>query len=140
MFILLASLVMIYLKLDIGRAKVKLVERVAVHLPFSVYLGWITVAPIANVAAALNSLGVGGLGLGEVTWTALVIAIAVAITAAVLLTRTDVAYSLVIIWALIGIAVKHAAIQTVYLASIAGVIIIAIVMVIAIAMRVKRGS
>jgi len=139
MFILLASLVMIYLKLDIGRAKVKLVERVAVHLPFSVYLGWITVAPIANVAAALNSLGAGGLGLGEATWTSLVIAIAVAITAAVLLTRTDVAYSLVIIWALIGISVKQAAIQNVYLTSIAGAIIIAIVMVIAIAMRVRRG-
>jgi benzodiazapine receptor len=140
MFILLASLIIIYLRLDIGRGKVPLTERIAVQLPFSVYLGWITVAPIANVAAALNSLGLGGLGLGEVTWTALVIAIAVAITAVVLLTRTDIAYSLVIIWALVGIAVKQSAIQTVYMTSIAGVIIIAIVMAIAIALRARGGS
>lgn len=140
MFVLLASLIMIYLRLDIGRAKVPLAERVAVHLPFSVYLGWITVAPIANVAAALNYLGLGGLGLGEVTWTALVIVIAVAITAAVLLTRADIAYSLVLIWALVGVAIKQSAIQTVYLTSIAGVIIIAVVMVIAIAMRARGGS
>jgi benzodiazapine receptor len=140
MFILLASLIMIYLRLDIGRAEVPLVERFAVHLPFSVYLGWITVAPIANVAAAFNYLGLGGLGLGEATWTALVIAIAVAITAAVLLTRTDIAYSLVIIWALAGVAIKQAAIQTVYLTAIAGIVIIAVVMVTAIAMRARGGS
>jgi benzodiazapine receptor len=140
MFVLLASLIVIYLRLDIGRGKVSMTERIAVHLPFSVYLGWITVAPIANVAAALNSLGLGGLGLGEVTWTAIVIAIAVAITAAVLLTRTDIAFSLVLIWALVGVAVKQSAIQTIYLTSIAGVIIIAIVMAIAIALRVRGGS
>jgi len=140
MFVLLASLIIVYLRLDIGRGKVPMVEGIAVHLPFSVYLGWITVAPIANVAAALNSLGLGGLGLGEVTWTALVIVIAVAITATVLLTRTDIAYSLVIIWALVGVAVKQSAIQTVYMTSIAGVIIIAIVMVVAIALRARGGS
>lgn len=140
MFALLASLIMIYLRLGIGRSDAPLGERLAVHLPFSVYLGWITVAPIANVAAALNSLGLGGLGLGEATWTAVVVAIAVAITAAVLLTRGDVAYSLVIIWALVGIAIKQAAIQPVYLASIAGAVIIAVVMVIALVLKARGGS
>lgn len=140
MFILLASLVAIYLRLDIGRAKVPLAERLAVHLPFSVYLGWITVAPITNVAAALNWLGLGGLGLGEVTWTVIVIAIAVLITALVLFTRGDIAYSLVIIWALAGVAVKQSAIQTLSISAVAGIVVIAACIAAASFMRMRGGS
>lgn len=47
-FILLVSLVAIYLRLDIGKATIALKGRIAVHLLFSVYLGWITVAAIAK--------------------------------------------------------------------------------------------
>ena len=140
MFLLLLSLIVIYIRLGIGRGKVPISDRLAVHLPFSVYLGWITVAPIANVAAALNSLGLDGLGLGEVTWTVLVIAIAVLITGVVLVTRSDIAYSLVIIWALAGVATKQSAIQTLSMASIAGIVIIVIVLVAVTALRMRGGS
>jgi benzodiazapine receptor len=53
MFLLLAALILIYLRLEIGKSKVQLREKIAFHLPFSVYLGWITIASIANVAATL---------------------------------------------------------------------------------------
>lgn len=53
MFALLVTLIAIYLRLQIGQSNVPLTEKLCVHLPFSVYLGWITVAPIANVAAEL---------------------------------------------------------------------------------------
>jgi hypothetical protein len=140
MFLLLLSLIVIYIRLGIGRGKVPIGDRLAVHLPFSVYLGWITVAPIANVAAALNSLGLDGLGWGEVTWTVLVIAIAVLITGVVIVTRSDIAYSLVIIWALAGVATKQSAIQTLSMASIAGIVIIVIVLVAVTALRMRGGS
>lgn len=128
MFVLLGSLIAIYLRLEIGCSKAPLREKLAVHLPFSVYLGWITVAPIANVAAALISVGWYGGGLGEVLWTDLVIAIALAITLAVLYTRSDIGYGLVIVWALGGIIVKQAGEQSIVYTAGASAAIIALML------------
>ncbi len=113
MFALLGTLIAIYLRLQIGQSDAPLREKLCVHLPFSVYLGWITVAPIANVAAALVAINWDGWGLSDVAWTALVIVVALIITLAVVITRKDVAFSLVIVWALIGIIVKQNENQTI---------------------------
>ena len=61
-FALLATLILIYIRLGIGKSNVSLREKLAVHLPFSVYLGWITVACIADVAATLVSYNWNGFG------------------------------------------------------------------------------
>ena len=129
MFVLLATLIAVYVRLQIGRSNAPLVEKLCVHLPFSVYLGWITVAPIANVAAAVVFLGWDGLGLGEVNWTILVIIIALIITLGVIVTRKDIAYSLVIIWALVGIIVKQMDEQSIVLSAgiSAAIILVALV-------------
>ncbi len=115
MFLLLATLIAIYLRLGIGKSRASLRERLAVQLPFSVYLGWITVASIANVAATLVSIGWDGLGISPETWAILVISVALIITMLMLITRKDMAYSLVIIWALVGIGVKQNGNQTIVL-------------------------
>lgn len=117
MFALLATLIAIYLRLKIGKSTVSLREKLYVHLPFSVYLGWITIAAIADVAAALVSVNWDGLGLDYVTWAILVISIALIITLGVIFTRKDIAYGLVVIWALAGIMVKQGGNQSVFLAS-----------------------
>ncbi|UCH57061.1 MAG: hypothetical protein JSV18_06910 [Candidatus Bathyarchaeota archaeon] len=124
MFALLASLILIYMRLDVGRGSPSRGERLWVHLPFSVYLGWITVAPIANVVAALVSVNWNGFGFGEVAWTVIVIAIAVILTVVNTLTRGDVGYALVIVWALGGIGVKQMAIQTIITTAGFGIVII----------------
>jgi benzodiazapine receptor len=134
MFALLATLIAIYLRLDIGRADVSLVEKICVHLPFSVYLGWITVASIANVAVALTAVGWDGGGIDPLTWAVLVIVVALLITLAVIATRKDAAYGLVIVWALAGIMVKQMENQTIVLTTqvsitIALVAIVAMVVV-----------
>jgi len=108
-FLLLATLVAIYLRLNIGKSKVELRERLAVHLPFSVYLGWITIASIANVAVALVSAKWNGSGISPETWATLVLIVALLITLFVVATRRDIGYGLVIIWALVGIAVNQSA-------------------------------
>jgi tryptophan-rich sensory protein len=54
---LLISLIVIYLKLGIGKKERKLVEKLVVATPFSIYLGWITVATIANAGNLLYVLG-----------------------------------------------------------------------------------
>lgn len=113
MFLLLASLILIYLRLGIGKSETTTLEKLAVHMPFSVYLGWITIASIANVAVTLVSINWDGFGVSADTWAALVILIALLITLLVVVTRKDVAYALVIIWALIGIAVNQSSNQTV---------------------------
>ena len=129
MFVLLISLILIYLRLKVGKSDASTKEKFSVHVPFSVYLGWITVASIANVAAAAVSLDLNGLGLGEVTWTVLVIIIALIITLGVIVTRKDVAYSLVLVWALVGIVVKQSANQSIVLTAGASVAVILIALI-----------
>jgi benzodiazapine receptor len=139
MFALLATLIAVYLRLNVGKAAVSWKEKVCVHLPFSVYLGWITVASIANVAAALVSVQWDGFGLASDLWSVLVIVVALLITLAVAVTRKDFAYGLVLIWALVGIAVKQSAYPNIVLAAEISAIIIAIALaIVAIVSRLKR--
>lgn len=124
MFALLGSLILIYLRLDIGRGSPPRGERLNVHLPFSVYLGWITVAPVANVVAALVSVGWDGFGLGDVKWTMALIAVTVILTLLNIQTRRDTAYTLVILWALGGVIVKQMAIQGIVATAGLGIIVL----------------
>jgi len=114
MLVLFISLLMIYLRLDIGLSTVSLKEKFAVHSTISIYIGWITVATIANVTAVLVKLNVGDLFLGQSTWTVLVIAVATLISVLVFIKRKDIAFNLVIIWALIGIVIKRLSPDPVY--------------------------
>lgn len=105
---LLATLIAIYLRLGIGQVAVSSMDKWFVHIPFSIYLGWVTVATIANVTSVLDYIHWGGWGIGEITWTIIMLIVATGITFAVILSRRDIAYALVIIWAFTGIGVKHA--------------------------------
>ena len=121
---LLASLIAIYMRLGIGKSNVPLTEKLCVHLPFSVYLGWITVASIADFAAALVSVRWDGFGLSAQTWVIVAMAIALIVTLAVIFARRDIAYSLVIVWALAGIAVKQSTDQNIVLTAEIAVVVI----------------
>jgi benzodiazapine receptor len=132
MFLLLATLIAIYLRLNVGKSAVTLREKLAVHVPFSVYLGWITIASIANVSVALVSVGWDGFGISQETWAFLIVIIALLITLLVIATRKDVAYGLVVIWALLGIAVKQSGNQNI----VTTTEISAVVIVIALALSI----
>jgi hypothetical protein len=107
MLILLFSLLAIYVRLNIGKSNVPMAEKLCVHVPFSIYLGWITVATIANVTAFLVSVHWDGFGISELNWTILVMSVATLITLLMLATRKDIAYSLVVVWAALGIYIKR---------------------------------
>jgi len=126
MFLLLVTLITIYLRLNIGKSKVSLREKLAIHVPFSVYLGWITIASIANVAVTLVSVKWDGFGISQTTWATLIIVIALLITLLVIATRRDIAYGLVIIWASIGIAVKQSDNQNIIIVAEISAIIVGI--------------
>ena len=138
-FALLLSLVAIYLRLNIGRSKVKIGERLAVHLPFSVYLGWITIASIADVAVTLTAYNWDGFGISSEIWAILVVAVALVITLLMLGIRKDIAYALVVIWALVGIGANQSGNQTVVLLTQVSSIIVAIaIIVVVVATLLKR--
>ncbi|MBN1977313.1 MAG: tryptophan-rich sensory protein [Anaerolineae bacterium] len=107
MLALLLLLIAIYLRLGIGRIQVSPGEKWLAHIPFSIYLGWITVATIANVTSVLDYLGWDGWGAPQI-WAAVMLIAGAVIASAVGFTRGDAAYMLVIVWAFVGIAVKHA--------------------------------
>jgi len=139
MFMLLATLIAIYLRLNIGKSTVPLREKLAVHMPFSVYLGWITIASIANVAVTLVSVGWDGFGISQETWAILIVIVALLITLPVVATRKDVAYGLVITWALLGIAVKQGGNQNIVtVTEISAVIIVIALALSVLASRLRR--
>jgi benzodiazapine receptor len=108
MFTLLASLIVIYLRLGIGRYRFHGIGQWAVQVPFSIYLGWITVATIANVSDVLYYVNWNGFGIAPEVWAALMIYVAGILTMVVAAVRSDAAFALVIAWAAAGIAVKQA--------------------------------
>jgi len=113
MLLLLGCLIAIYLRLDIGKSTSAKTEKYLVHLPFSVYLGWITIATIANVTALLVDVNWNTFGLGEQFWAVAVIVVGIAIALSILFTRKDIFYCLVVDWALLGILIKRLAVETV---------------------------
>jgi len=108
MLALLLLLIVIYLRLGIGRTQVPTAEKWCVRVPFSIYLGWITVATIANVTDLLKYLNWSGWGISPEVWAVVMLIAGAIITSLVIFTRGDIAYGLVIVWAFIGIAVKQA--------------------------------
>jgi benzodiazapine receptor len=109
MLALLLILIAIYLRLNIGRTAVSAAQRWLVDLPFSIYLGWISVATIANVTQMLYYLGWNGWGIAPEMWAVVLLLVVAALSTAMAIARGDVAYLFVIIWAVAGIAVKQQA-------------------------------
>jgi hypothetical protein len=109
MFILLATLIAVYLRLGIGQTRVSSGETWAVRIPFGIYLGWITVATIANVSDVLDFVRWNRFGFSEATWMVIMLGAVVVIGGLMNFLRRDVAYAAVLLWALAGIGAKFPA-------------------------------
>jgi len=108
MLALLALLIAIYLTLGTGRTATNRAQRWLVRVPFSIYLGWITVATIANATVLFSYWGWGnGLDRASAVWAAIMIVVATVVAVLMSLRHGDIAYIGVIVWAFAGIAVKH---------------------------------
>ncbi len=100
---LLVSLIAIYLRLGIGISKTKSKDRWFLEVPFSIYLGWISVATIANVSVVLLDLNWTGFGVSETVWTIIMLVIGTILGLLMTYLRSEVFYTLVLIWAFVGI-------------------------------------
>jgi hypothetical protein len=130
MVALLLLLIAIYLRLGTGFSRVPPAETWLVRVPFSIYLGWITVATVANVTSLLDYLGWGGWGIPAEWWAVIMLVVATIIASAVSIIRGDIAYVAVIVWAFVGIAVKHSDTLIVTVAAWAAAVIVALTLVI----------
>lgn len=105
---LLGSLLIIYLHLGIGkRAPKDQWERWLLYFPFSLYLGWISIATIANTASYLISINWAGWGIPPEGWTLIMIVIATALCMFLIIRNGDKIFGAVGIWSLWGIGIKH---------------------------------
>jgi benzodiazapine receptor len=125
----LLTLVAIYVRLDIGRARVSTADRWLLHLPFSVYLGWLSVATIANIAVLGVAQNWGNpLGIAAPTWAAIMLVVATLVGLILAITRRDVAYVLVFAWAFTAIINKQSATPVVTTTAAITVIVLLVVL------------
>ncbi len=132
MLSLLVTLIFIYRRLEIGKPNpaLPLKDKLLVQFPFSLYLGWITVATIANISSVINYLGWDGFGIAEPTWAAIMMLVAVVVAGLLLFNRQNLAYAGVLVWALFGIRTAQADVALVAnTAVIAAVLIIILALV-----------
>jgi len=113
MLSLLGLLIASYLSLNVNKESVSRAERWSVDIPFSIYLGWITVASVANITDWLYLVDWNGFGIAPQTWAVIMIVVASIVGLLMTLTRKDAAYVFVLVWSFIGIAVKQADIPNV---------------------------
>lgn len=124
MAVLVYTGVMVYSKLQIGQVKVGTWERI-LQIPISIYLAWLTVATVANIASALIAADWNGFGLSYLTWGVIMLLIAAGL--AVFLYRTfyrDVVFLLVYLYAYIGIIIRYSDVTQILIAAAVGALIV----------------
>lgn len=76
-------------------------------VPFSIYLGWVSVATIVNVVTYFVRNDIDAfLGIGELGWTLILLIFACILAVSFSLVNQDALYTLVFIWSYIAIYVK----------------------------------
>lgn len=129
----LITLVAIQFRLHIYDPSRSLASRWLTQFPLSIYFGWICIATIANISAALVGLGWNGFGLAPEFWAIFVIAFAALLTIFVVLARCNPFVGLVTLWAFYGIVLKHRQLEV---ASSPGIIILAWISMVLVAVAV----
>jgi hypothetical protein len=139
MLVLLVSLIVIYRRLA-RQAPASWQELWAVHIPFRIYLGWISVATIANATVVLDNAGWNGFGLSELTWGTYMVVVAGALGLLFSLLRADVAYVLVFVWALAGIAVRFSDVPAMLFTAGGFAALLALSLLVAVARRTRQAK
>ena len=98
---LLISLIFLYESYPKGDA------RFSGRLPFSIYLGWISVALMANISFVLKYYEWDGFSFSEQFWAQILLILATVLAAFIRIYKRDIFFSFVVMWAFIGIAVKN---------------------------------
>jgi hypothetical protein len=107
MLLFLMTLIQLFLKSQPHLNDLTRAQTFLLYTPFMVYLGWISVATIANITALLVSYKWGVYGVSEVYWSVMMIGVAVLLALVMLKKYQIIEYALVVTWALWGIRAKQ---------------------------------
>lgn len=107
MITILIPLIILYTRLEIFTKPVSAKQKWFINFPISIYLAWISVATIVNVAIALTDLRWNGWNLGLNTWTIIILLVGTVLAALAIIQRKDITFAGVFIWAFIAIALRH---------------------------------
>ena len=83
--------------------KIQEKKRWLLPLSFGLYTGWLFIATVVNIAAALVKLKWNGFGIADNVWAIIILIIAVLLVIAVQLKNRSAAFPLPIAWAYFGI-------------------------------------
>jgi hypothetical protein len=103
MLLFLITLIQLFLKSTTMANALTSTQKFILQTPFVVYLGWISVATIANITALLIAYQWNGFGIAPVYWSAAMILIAIILAVLMLKKFKAIAFALVVAWALWGI-------------------------------------
>jgi hypothetical protein len=141
MFTLLILLVLIFEKLQPGKQDAPALEKWVLDIPFEIYLGWISVATIANTADVLSYFRWEGFGLDPITWALIMLTIGSLLAILIFVTRRNIVTPFVFIWAYIGIGVKFKEIQQLGMSAWVMAILIAfMIYALDLGKKIKAGS
>ena len=93
-------------------------DKLLVQIPFSLYLGWISVATIANVSTFLVNIWWNARWMSDIFWTTVVIVVAALLAIIDLYKKYNIIFAIVVIRAFIGIIIKRVSVDPVYASSI----------------------
>ncbi len=114
MLFFLVVLIVISYKIKIWKKLWTLWDKYLVQVPFSIYLWWISVATIANMATWLVNMWRSGRWISDVRRTMIVIAVATILALFSLFKKNNIVYALVVVRAFIGIILKRLGAEVVY--------------------------
>jgi hypothetical membrane protein len=130
----------IYVRLRRTKEAVGAAERWLVRVPFSIYLGWISVATIANISQVLYYIGWSGWGVSEVAWAIVMLVVGVVLAGVMAFNERDPAYVLVFVWAYAGIGIAQADEAYVAMTAWGGTAMLALLAMLAFAMSLRRST
>jgi hypothetical protein len=137
---LLASLVGVVARAYRSDAAFSRAEAWLVYYAFSIFLGWITVATVANIAQTLTAFGWGGWGIDAQTWGVVALLLAgVIASVATAAMKGNAPYALTVIWALIAVAVNQFSRATPASSTAVGAVAVGMALLVGTTLLVSRG-
>ncbi|CAH1190161.1 hypothetical protein PAECIP111893_00205 [Paenibacillus plantiphilus] len=126
MIALLLTLLVIYRRVQKAGYILTFGERIFVQLPFSIYLGWISVATIVNLSIVLDNADWNGFGLSDTAWAVIMLAVATLLALTKGLLHRDLFYMLVFVWAFMAIMIKQENHQAIVITAWIGAILLTV--------------
>lgn len=112
----LEGLMAAYVRLGIGRIRVRRNESICVRMPISLYLGWTSILTTLTLTAFLTTVTWDPFPLNNESWLLIVITLLSVLIGFVTMRHRDFVLALIVIAGLVGLAIEHRTNLTIVLA------------------------